>query len=257
MTATKAPEQAPRDDRSAEATAPRDDRSAEATAPRDDRSAQATAPRDRHTAAAKAPRWHRWLRRASWGFMGTAVLLVGYVGLLVGYQSYQQHRLSAIFDQRVGSAAPKDVFLTGAGGTPSIRPHLADGEPIARLQIARIGFNAVVVEGDDGGVLSSGPGHDDHTSYPGEGGLVLIGNHNGFSMSWGDLHAGDEVVMTTDYGRFHYRIQSRRIVDGGDNALVQQHFSGEHLYLTTCWPLWAGAFAHQRLVFDATPETAP
>ena len=48
-----------------------------------------------------------------------------------------------------------------------LQPHLADGQPLARLHIPRINFDAIVTEGSESGVLSAGPGHENHTGYPG------------------------------------------------------------------------------------------
>ncbi|TMD93635.1 MAG: sortase [Chloroflexi bacterium] len=114
---------------------------------------------------------------------------------------------------------------------------------------------AVVTEGAGRGILSAGPGHDDHTDYPGEGGLILIGNHNGFSSSWNDVHAGDTVSLDTAYGRYFYKINQRYIRDGSDRTYIDhpKDGNGEVLELVTCWPLWQGAFAPQRLVFEAVP----
>jgi len=195
--------------------------------------------------------------------MGIGVVLVGYVGVLVGYQDYQQHRLADLWNKlhpqaSIHDVAPATSVVAGTAGTSfvTLKPHLADGEPLAKLLIPRIGFDAIVTEGSETGVLSSGPGHEDHTGYPGEGRLVLIGNHNGFSMSWGDLHPGDIVQVEMSYGRYTYQIEKREIVSGGDDDVVRKPESGEHLYLTTCWPLWAGALARDRLVLIAKPVAA-
>ena len=189
--------------------------------------------------------------------MSVGVLLVAYVGLLVGYQSWQQHRLEADWNAAHPASSVHDVVPAAAtavaGNFPQLQPHFADGQPLARLNIPRIGFEAIVTEGSDSGILSSGPGHEDHTGYPGEGRLILIGNHNGFSLSWGDLHPGDTIQLEMGYGRYSYTISKREIVDGNDQAVVRSPEPGEHLYLTTCWPLWQGALAGQRLVFIADP----
>jgi LPXTG-site transpeptidase (sortase) family protein len=186
--------------------------------------------------------------------MALAVVILGYVGLLIGYQSYEQRRLSSQWDEATHGGQVADVVFTQASlQTPVIRPHLADGQPIAKLTMPKVGFSAIVTEGDATGVLSSGPGHDEHTAYPGEGGLILIGNHNGFSGSWDGMQAGDEIVVETTYGRYHYKITKRSIIDGNDQSVVQGHFSSETLMVMTCWPLWQGAFATQRLVLQASP----
>ncbi|MEA2614359.1 MAG: sortase [Chloroflexota bacterium] len=195
----------------------------------------------------------RWLRRSSWVLMGIAVLIVGYVGTLVGYESYAQHNLLSAWD--TSHAGVNDAQQVGNSVFVTRHPHLTDGEPMAKLSVPRINFTAVVTEGADRGVLTAGPGHDNHTDYPGEGGLILIGNHNGFSTSWSDVHTGDIVGVDTTYGRFHYRITQRYITSGTDRSYIDHPRSGtgEVLELVTCWPLWQGAFAPDRLVFEATP----
>ncbi|HEY2703340.1 MAG TPA: sortase [Candidatus Dormibacteraeota bacterium] len=196
---------------------------------------------------------HRWVRRGSWGLMGAAMLIAAYALTLVAYQGYRQHHLLADWDRL---HPPQSIPLTGS--TPATvvlagHPHLAGGRPIFRLAIPSIHVESIVTEGIDGGILSSGPGHDPHTGYPGEGGLILVGNHNGFSLSWGDLRPGDEVRLDAGYGSFAYRIARRTVVGGDDRAYIDRPRDAETLALVTCWPLWQGAFARQRLVLEATP----
>lgn len=199
----------------------------------------------------------RWLRRTSWVLMGIAVLIVGYVGTLVGYENYEQHKLLSAWNDTHTTVTDAQPVSSGVFVTK--HPHLADGEAMAKLSLPAIGFTAVVTEGADRGILSSGPGHDDHTDYPGEGGLILIGNHNGFSTSWNDVKNGDIVTVDTNYGRFFYKINQRYIVDGSSRTYIDnpKDGHGEVLELVTCWPLWEGAFAPQRLVFEATPVNGP
>jgi sortase A len=196
----------------------------------------------------------RWLKRISWVLMGTAILIVGYVGLLIGYQSYQQHRLTAAWDHDHPLIA--DAKPAAVSSIQALHPHLADGATLGRLSMSSVGFTAMVTEGSDSGFLSSGPGHDNRTAYPGERGTIVIGNHNGFSFSWNALKVGDPVVVEVAYGRYHYSITKRYIIDGGDTTAIARPRNGETLMLTTCWPLWAGSFAHQRLVFEAVPAGA-
>ena len=202
------------------------------------------------------PTPHRWLRRISWVLMGTAVLIVGYVGTLIGYQSVEQHRLSSAWDHDHPAVADATPFPAPGTGGPAIQvaphAHLADGEPVGRLSIQSVGFSAIVTEGADSGILSAGPGHDDRTGYPGEGRLIVIGNHNGFSFSWDGVHTGDVITVEMAYGRYRYKVVKRSIVDG-DEAVLSEAPPGEVLDVSTCWPLWQGAFARQRLVFTAVP----
>ena len=198
----------------------------------------------------------RWLRRASWCCIGLAVVLFGYVGVLVGYENIAQGRLSGDWNRQHPAASIPDVtFAPAASINLTSYPHLNDGQPVARLLIPAVGFGAVVTEGDARSLLSSGPGHDDRTGYPGEGRLVVFANHNGFSFSWNDIKPGTDIVVEMPYGRYHYTVTARRIVNGDDTSLISAAPPGERLMLITCWPLWAGALAQQRLAFDALPAT--
>ncbi|HEX3606409.1 MAG TPA: sortase [Candidatus Dormibacteraeota bacterium] len=199
------------------------------------------------------PRLPRWLRRGSWVLIATAGVLATLVLTPLAYQGFQQHRLLADW---VRLHPAPGIPSTGGPGSAVIlasHPHLGDGQPIFRLGIPAIHFDAVVTEGIDGGILSSGPGHDHHTAYPGEGGLILVGNHNGFSTSWGDLHPGDEVDVDSGYGAYRYRIQDRSVVPGDDRSWIDRPRDRETLLLVTCWPLWQGALARERLVLAAAP----
>jgi LPXTG-site transpeptidase (sortase) family protein len=192
--------------------------------------------------------------------MGTAVLLAGYVGVLVAYENVQQGRLSSAWTHDHPPGSVTDATFAPPGTTPAallVHAHLVDGEPVARLLVPSIGYSAIVTEGVDSGWLSGGPGHDERTGYPGEGRIILIGNHNGFSFSWDGIQPQAEVVLETYWGaRYHYRVVRRQIVDGDDTAVLSRAtHSGEELVLSTCWPLWAGALARQRLVFEALPVT--
>ena len=198
----------------------------------------------------------RWLRRASWACFALAGLLVAYVGVSVGYQDVVQGQLSGAWSRQHPAASISDVStasLTTSAMSLRIVPHQVDGEAIARLSLPGIGFSAIVTEGDGRGILSGGPGHDDRTGYPSEGRLILFANHNGFSLSWGNVKPGDAVIVEMPYGRYHYTVVSRSIISGDDSAAMNNAPAGERVRLVTCWPLWEGALAQQRLVIDAVP----
>lgn|SRR5487761_1550552 len=190
----------------------------------------------------------RRLRRVSWVLMAGAALIAIYVVSVTAFHNQAQQTL-----QKAWTRTHPSVALVSTGGAPVHHAHLADGQPIGRLIIPAISFNDIVAEGADRGILSGGPGHDDQTDYPGEGGLVLISNHNGFSGSWNDIHVGDTVEVEMSYGLFRYIVDARSIVSGNDTTVLGRAYPHETLLISTCWPLWAGAAATQRLVFEAHP----
>jgi len=58
------------------------------------------------------------------------------------------------------------------------------------------------------------------------------------------------VILETRTGRFTYRITGTRVVNPDDRTVLAST-SRPSLVLTTCWPLWAGNLANQRLAIFA------
>ena len=75
--------------------------------------------------------------------------------------------------------------------------------------------------------------------------------HNVYWINFPLLKVNDEIDIETRYGKFKYRVTGSRVVNPNDRTAVVAHAPGYHLVLTTCWPLWAGAFATQRYVIFA------
>ena len=132
-------------------------------------------------------------------------------------------------------------------------PAAADGpvNGIAfQMRIPSIGYSADVVEGVDEKALAKGPGHYPTTAWPGRPGNVGIAAHNVYWLSFNRLKAGDRVEIQTLHGLYVYEITGSKVVDPNDRTVLQS--TAEHqLTLTTCYPLWAGAYATQRLIFSA------
>src|SRR5207248_11543633 len=70
-------------------------------------------------------------------------------------------------------------------------------------------------------------------------------------INFPQLTPGDEIDIQTRYGNFRYRITGSRVVSPDDMTVLVPSAPGYQLTLTTCWPLWAGAFATQRYVIFA------
>lgn len=120
-----------------------------------------------------------------------------------------------------------------------------------RMEVPALGYSATVLEGVASEQLDRGPGHYTDSAWPGQPGNVAVAAHNVYWLSFNRLRAGDQVILTTKHGRFVYRVTGSAILSPDDRSPLAQ--SPEHrLTLTTCYPLWAGAFATQRLVFFAT-----
>jgi len=120
------------------------------------------------------------------------------------------------------------------------------------LQIPKLQYFAAVKEGIGSGVLYSGPGHYPTTRWPGDPGTVGVAAHNVYWINFPQLHAGDEIDLETRYGFYRYRVTDTEIVNPDNRTALIADANGYYLTLTTCWPLWAGAFATQRYIIHAT-----
>ena len=142
---------------------------------------------------------------------------------------------------------------TTAAPVPVVAP--PRGEPLARLQIASIGVDNIVVEGVRTGDLKLGPGHFPETPLPGQYGNAAIAGHR---TTYGqpfyridEIKVGDEIVVTTAWGTFVYVAQSMSIVSPDDYAKVipTSDPSVATLTLASCHPRYT---ARQRYVVLAT-----
>ncbi|MFT4617809.1 MAG: sortase A, partial [Halioglobus sp.] len=106
----------------------------------------------------------------------------------------------------------------------NIDTSIENGSALARLEIARIGRDDIVVAGVRTSDLQRGPGHFPNTPLPGQLGNSAIAGHR---TTYGapffdvdDLQPGDEIVATTLSGRFTYRVTEQRIVASNEYWVV-------------------------------------
>jgi len=141
---------------------------------------------------------------------------------------------------------------------PAAKP-LAPGTPIARLEIPRLGIEAVVAEGDENAVLRRAIGHLPETALPGEeGNVALAGHRDTFFRGLGEIREGDFVVLDSGGRRDRYRVSWTDVVDPS-RIEVTLPTPTPSLTLITCYPFrWIGP-APLRFVVRAqlAPDDAP
>ena len=174
---------------------------------------------------------------------------------LIGYGMWREHQLTQGW-AATARAPAGDTSLPETSAAPLPVQATPTAAPQRTLQAAfamrvpKIGYYAAVQEGVSLGVLADGPGHYPSTAMPGKPGLVGIAGHNTFWIPFGKLGQGDAIALETRYGTFNYRVTETRIVQPDDRTVLVSG-SDRRLALTTCWPLWAGNVAPQRLVIFA------
>ena len=198
--------------------------------------------------------------------LGRVAMVGGLILLIVffadfGWGLYQEQQLNHRFEAQVGGVAPAPAPAAAPEGSPAtvaVDPRPLGGVDFA-IRVPRIGYFAAVAEGTDTHVLAGGPGHYPETAWPGQTGNVGVAAHNVYWIKFNDLQAGDTVQLQTRWGTYSYQVTGKQIVSP-DNRQVLAPTPDDHLTLTTCWPLWAGAFATQRLVISTVqvdPQPRP
>jgi sortase A len=172
------------------------------------------------------------------------LLLLGSFGYGMWSGVHEQQHLNHVWQGEIGTRLPAP-----RGVDPALK-HPMNGVDFA-IRIPRLGYFAAVKEGTDAGVLYSGPGHYPSTMWPGDPGTVGVAAHNVYWINFPQLAKGDEIDVETRYGVYRYRITGSEVVNPDNRTVVVPYSDGYRLTLTTCWPLWAGAFATQRYVIFA------
>jgi sortase A len=181
-------------------------------------------------------------------FAGLFLLANFGYGMVSGFSEQQHLTQQWQAEMRMHPLAPQQV--TDPPPVPQIDPALKqpkDGIDFA-IRVPKLNYFSAVKEGVDAGALYSSPGRYPSTVWPGEQGLVAVAAHNVYWINFPQLASGDEVDLETRYGLFRYRVTGSQVVNPDNRTIIVPDADGYHLTLTTCWPIWAGAFAKQRYV---------
>jgi LPXTG-site transpeptidase (sortase) family protein len=180
------------------------------------------------------------------------LLAVGYVGfVVVTAHTYQARKLREL-------ELPASVVGNGSPiGQAHERPQdvVPDAPPIgaaiAEIEVPRVGLHAIVVQGDSDKILRLAVGHMPHTALPGESGnMVFAGHRDSFFRALRGVQRGDQIVIDTHDGSYHYEVESTAIVAPTDVSVLRSNGARE-LTLITCYPFsWIGS-APQRYIVKA------
>lgn len=169
---------------------------------------------------------------------------------------WDQRDLRANFEEQSAAAVVVNQSilnsLQGAAENEKIKQlslafnkNLRDQEPIARLEVPKIGFTAIVVVGTSDASLRKGVGHLEGTPVPGMGGnFVLTGDrvlYGGPFRIINQLTTGDEIFVTTPYGRFSYIVAGNPVIYPKDDEAIDKIVASngsEMVTLVTCDPIW-------------------
>jgi sortase A len=159
-------------------------------------------------------------------------------------------------DTTLPEPAPLDSVPTSAPSDTVAAvslPPIAEGDPIARIEMPRIGVDKIVVAGVEKNDLKKGPGHYPETPLPGQlGNAAIAGHRTTFGQPFFDvdkLADGDEIILTTLTGRYVYRVTGQQIVSPSDyQVIATTDPTRATLTLTSCHPKYT---ARERIIIFA------
>jgi sortase A len=140
-------------------------------------------------------------------------------------------------------APPPRVSAPPAPPTP--------GSAVCRLVIPRLKTHFFVVEGTDRGDLRIGPGHMQGSALPGmDGNCIIAGHRDTHFRILKNIRKGDDIVLQTRTGEYHYRVRKTEVVPSWDNQPLRTT-SEPVLSLVTCYPFYYVGPAPKRFVVRA------
>jgi sortase A len=187
----------------------------------------------------------RWTRNA---FLVAGALALCYCGVVLLDANLYQAKQAKRFQQEFESVRPPIASTVRVANPPAARP---SGEALGRIEIARIGLTAMIVEGTDGRTLRRAVGHIRGTPQPGQPGNVAIAGHRDtFFRPLRNVLPHDEITLTTLDGSYHYLVDSTEVVPPEDTQVLNN--SGDtSLTLVTCYPFYFVGPAPKRFIVRA------
>jgi sortase A len=181
----------------------------------------------------------RWSQRL---LLSVAFLSLGYCGfVMLGSWTFQRGELREF--KRIVSVGPTVVSRNS-------NPPVADAL-VGRIEVARIGLSAMVVEGTTANALSHAAGHIESTGMPGGPGNVGIAAHRDtFFRPLRNIRKNDIITLTTVTAEYRYRVVSTKVVNPDDVSVLNPS-EDEILTLVTCYPFFFVGSAPERFIVRA------
>jgi sortase A len=185
------------------------------------------------------------LRRLERALFVIAIVLLGW---------YALQRSITYYDQRASNRELEEIRMAvspAAAADTAPRTRLAPGSLVGRIELPRVGVEAVVREGDDTRVLRRAVGHIPETALPGEvGNAGPAGHRDTFFSGLRNVRPGDRIVVTTPTSIARYEVRSTRVVEPTDVSVLAPTPTST-LTLVTCYPFNYLGAAPQRFVVRA------
>jgi sortase A len=195
----------------------------------------------------------RILRWTQYGLFAAAAATLLYCGFVLTdtwmFQNRERHHLERLLAER---------HAANGGGHPGASPASTNNPPpaavdglIGRIEIARLGLSAIVVEGTDRITLRRAVGHIAGTALPGRlGNVGLAAHRDTFFRPLRSIRRNDVITLTTLRGEYRYRVVSTKVVPPSEISVLNPS-ENEVLTLVTCYPFYFVGPAPTRFIVRA------
>ena len=164
---------------------------------------------------------------------GSIVILLAVAGVLSvgeGSRIYLKAILAQILLQNAWSQTQN--------GQSQVKPWpWADMYPVARLEVAALDADMIVLAGSTGATLAFGPGHMLSSARPGEDdNMVIVGHRDTHFNFLKDITVGETILLKTPDGKSHtYAVSEAEILHQSATYVLEKE-GIKALTLITCWP---------------------
>ncbi|MCC6342445.1 MAG: class D sortase [Bryobacterales bacterium] len=176
------------------------------------------------------------------------VAAIGYCGLILIEARWFQYQEKQSLLKALPAAPPPAL---PAVNQPKPEPRFEEGSPLGLLEIPRLRLSTMVLEGTEASVLRRGAGHVEGTAFPwGTGNSAIAGHRDTIFRPLRNIHAKDEIVVTTPRGKFRYQVDWTKIVDPHQTEVLRPG-TQQALTLITCYPFYYIGNAPKRFIVHA------
>jgi sortase A len=135
---------------------------------------------------------------------------------------------------------------------PNAQPAALVGGLIGSIEIARLRFSVIVMEGDDPTTLRRAAGHLPNSGVPGQPGNIAVAAHRDtLFRPLRHVRRNDVVVFKTPGGEYRYRVVSTKVVKPSDVWVLNPDDGNQILTLITCYPFYFIGSAPDRFIVRA------
>ena len=130
----------------------------------------------------------------------------------------------------------------------------APGSEVGRVEVPSLNMSWTVFEGTNDQTLDRGIGHVEGSANLGESGNIGIAGHRHThfrKLEW--IRRGDEIVLTSTKGTFHYRVNFVKLHKPTDVEVLDPAF-GPSVTLITCFPFEYVGSAPLRFIVRAVAD---